>query len=322
MLWAALKRRSVLRLSGSDVEKVVHNVTTREGPGFCHLLSPQGRTLVDAFVVRVAEKELLLEMGSSVEENVRKHLKLFSFRLDLQIKTETQFPHVVHVSGARPWLGDQGPGLVIPDSRMPDAWRVYTLDETWFGSRGLLSNPSLYETRRILNGVAEGPEEIPYNKAIPLEFNLDRQGGVMFDKGCYLGQELVARTHTVGVVRKRLTPVWLSAVPPPANFTSGPGVAEKDVLDFLESGSLGEAIRPRTFSSGSKEGEEEEGGMYDQIQTSKGKSCGKVVLVSSQFPSLGLAMLRQQYVGSENAGSERLSLQGVPCWPLVIRRTD
>ena len=46
-------------------------------------------------------------------------------------------------------------------------------------------------------------------EAIPLEYNLDGLQGVSFEKGCYVGQELVARTHWSGAVRKRLMPLAL-----------------------------------------------------------------------------------------------------------------
>ena len=59
-------------------------------------------------------------------------------------------------------------------------------------------------------GVCEGSEEIPTAKATPLEFNLEYMHGVSFHKGCYLGQELTARTHHTGVIRKRIMPVKLS----------------------------------------------------------------------------------------------------------------
>ena len=42
---------------------------------------------------------------------------------------------------------------------------------------------------------------------MPLEYNLDALNGISHTKGCYVGQELVARTHNRGVVRKRLMPV-------------------------------------------------------------------------------------------------------------------
>ena len=44
-------------------------------------------------------------------------------------------------------------------------------------------------------------------EALPLEYNLDGVNAVSFDKGCYIGQELTARTHFTGVIRKRIMAV-------------------------------------------------------------------------------------------------------------------
>lgn len=44
-------------------------------------------------------------------------------------------------------------------------------------------------------------------EAIPLEYNLEGLNAISFDKGCYVGQELIARTHNRGVIRKRLLPL-------------------------------------------------------------------------------------------------------------------
>ncbi|KAL2902204.1 hypothetical protein RDABS01_011713 [Bienertia sinuspersici] len=60
---------------------------------------------------------------------------------------------------------------------------------------------------RLEKGVAEGPNEIPKGEAIPLEYNLAGLNAISFDKGCYVGQELVARTHHRGVIRKRVLPL-------------------------------------------------------------------------------------------------------------------
>lgn len=68
--------------------------------------------------------------------------------------------------------------------------------------------PSSYFLHRCKLGVAEGAE-IPRAKALPLEYNLDYLRGVSFHKGCYIGQELTARTHHTGVVRKRILPLGL-----------------------------------------------------------------------------------------------------------------
>ncbi|CAM8882359.1 unnamed protein product [Rhodiola kirilowii] len=60
---------------------------------------------------------------------------------------------------------------------------------------------------RVENGVAEGSTEIPKGEAIPLEYNLVGLNAISFDKGCYVGQEFIARTHHRGVIRKRLLPL-------------------------------------------------------------------------------------------------------------------
>ncbi|XVE64998.1 hypothetical protein DITRI_Ditri07aG0146500 [Diplodiscus trichospermus] len=60
---------------------------------------------------------------------------------------------------------------------------------------------------RLEKGVAEGSTEIPKGEAIPLEYNFAGLNAISFDKGCYVGQELIARTHHRGVIRKRLLPL-------------------------------------------------------------------------------------------------------------------
>jgi folate-binding protein YgfZ len=61
--------------------------------------------------------------------------------------------------------------------------------------------------RPCLAGSAYITARVCAGTAIPLEYNIDWLNGVSYDKGCYVGQELVARVHFGGLVRKRLYPV-------------------------------------------------------------------------------------------------------------------
>lgn len=73
---------------------------------------------------------------------------------------------------------------------------------------------SEYVQLRYALGVGEGVLDLPPANCFPLESNGDYLHGVSFQKGCYIGQELTARTHHTGVVRKRLMPFLL-----PSTFT-------------------------------------------------------------------------------------------------------
>lgn len=64
----------------------------------------------------------------------------------------------------------------------------------------------VYQLYRTLNGVPEGPIDFPPEHALPFESTLDFLNAISYDKGCYLGQELTARTRFTGVTRKRLFP--------------------------------------------------------------------------------------------------------------------
>ncbi|KAJ4954614.1 hypothetical protein NE237_011397 [Protea cynaroides] len=82
------------------------------------------------------------------------------------------------------------------------------------------TNEQNYVRWRYEKGVAEGSTEIPKGEAIPLEYNFARLNTISFDKGCYVGQELIARTHHRGVIRKRVLPLRFVD-------ESGTGISEK-----------------------------------------------------------------------------------------------
>ena len=94
---------------------------------------------------------------------------------------------------------------------------------------------SEYKLLRYRLGVCEGSQEIPFAKATPLEHNVAYMHGVSFQKGCYLGQELTARTHHTGIIRKRIMPLEFSQEI--SNFVEGSVEEEKilnEKVDFVK----------------------------------------------------------------------------------------
>jgi len=72
-----------------------------------------------------------------------------------------------------------------------------------------------YDLLRLRLGLPDGSRDLVVDKAILLESGFDELGGVDWDKGCYMGQELTARTKYRGLAKKRLMPVAFDAPPPP-----------------------------------------------------------------------------------------------------------
>ena len=66
---------------------------------------------------------------------------------------------------------------------------------------------ALYKRIRYYLGLPEGAAEFKAGEGLPLEANADLSHGVSFSKGCYVGQELTARSRFVGVIRKRVAPI-------------------------------------------------------------------------------------------------------------------
>ena len=71
-----------------------------------------------------------------------------------------------------------------------------------------------YHHLRISLGIPDGSNDIKVEQSTLLECGFEELNGVDFDKGCYMGQELTARTKYRGLIKKRLMPIEISGTPP------------------------------------------------------------------------------------------------------------
>ncbi|XP_065486269.1 putative transferase CAF17, mitochondrial isoform X1 [Caloenas nicobarica] len=204
---------------------------------YAHALNVQGRCLYDLILYRLHESpgeepHILLECDDGVLDAVQKHLKLYKIRrkvniapcLDLSLWAVVPREPAGDIAGSLAKCGDQA--LVLtPDPRTEVmGWRLITkkganLSEIIPGSH--IGNIQDYHTHRYKQGIPEGVKDLPPGVALPLESNLAYMNGISFTKGCYVGQELTARTHHVGVIRKRLLPVHFASPLPKDNVPEG-----------------------------------------------------------------------------------------------------
>ncbi|XP_002939357.1 putative transferase CAF17, mitochondrial isoform X1 [Xenopus tropicalis] len=223
------ERRGLLQLRGPDPAMFLQGLITNdvqrlaEGALYAHLLNVQGRSLFDVILYRLPTEHsetsaILLECDVAAVGPIQKHLSLYNFRRKVIIcpcpelsvwavisgsqKQDTQMPDLPSsvICAADPRVEAMGFRLVAQSGENPKK----LLPETETGSY------NEYTKHRYEQGVPEGVQDIPPGVALPLESNLVYMNGISFSKGCYLGQELTARTHHTGIIRKRLLPIRFS----------------------------------------------------------------------------------------------------------------
>ena len=210
---AFLPDRGVIEVSGPDrvafLQGLVSNDMTQAAPGravWTALLTPQGKWLADFFVVAEGETLLLDAEAGQVAELVQR-LSRFRLRSKVTLR-DASAAWLVHAAwGAAPVAGD----VIAPDPRLPEAgWRVL--------ARAPLAADATaedYDRHRLALGLPDGSRDMEREKSVLLEAGFDELRGVSWSKGCYMGQELTARTRYRGLVKRRLVPVAVDGPMPP-----------------------------------------------------------------------------------------------------------
>lgn len=220
---AHLPDRAVLAISGADrvtfLQGLVSNDVAEVAPGravWAALLTPQGRWLADFFLYEEAEgQRLLMDCAAAQADMLRQKLARYRLRSDVSIDP-TGF--AVHAAwDAVPPMIDSAIGA--PDPRLADAgWRL-VLPHPAPGA----ADHAAYDSHRLGLGLPDGARDCEEGKTLLLEANFEALNGISWTKGCYMGQELTARTHYRGLVKRKLLPVTGAALPPPGTVLTHDG---------------------------------------------------------------------------------------------------
>jgi tRNA-modifying protein YgfZ len=210
MLIAELPYRGVIEIGGEDkatfLQGLISNDINLVMPTqaiYATLLTPQGRFLFDFFITE-KNGTFLLDVESAHLEALLKKLSLFKLRSKVILKARPDLKiYALWGEGNLPMEAYPDPRLKVLGARLIGQTEPNALVEE-------------YDLHRLKLGVPEGGIDMLPEKAILLESGLDELNAVSWTKGCYMGQELTARTKYRGLVRKRLFPVKIEG-PAPEN---------------------------------------------------------------------------------------------------------
>jgi tRNA-modifying protein YgfZ len=227
-------RRAFLQgLVSNDVEKVSH-----ASARYAALLTAQGKYLHDFIMVEAGES-LWLDAEAGRLTDLKKRLSLYRLRakasLDEQLDLAVAAVFGEGASAALDLSGESGAarsfasGVALVDPRLATLGARAILPRVI--ARAQLAEASLteasfeaYDRLRLSLGIPDGSRDLVAEKSILLESGFDELNGVDWQKGCYIGQELTARTKYRGLIKKRLMPVQIDGpAPAPGTIVSADG---------------------------------------------------------------------------------------------------
>lgn len=217
--------RSFLQgIVSSDTEKV-----TPEQTAYGAFLTPQGKYLFDFFMAECSGLTIIETERARIPDFV-KRLNLYKLRAKVTIEdVSSQYciaaafgPQALETLALPPRPGACTAfqsGIVFTDPRLVEAGArlIVPVDET-VAITSLAAfrqaEPEAYDTHRIKLGLPDSSRDLIVDKSMLLENGFDELNGIDWNKGCYMGQEVTARTKHRGLVKKRLFPVSIDGAAP------------------------------------------------------------------------------------------------------------
>jgi folate-binding protein YgfZ len=223
---AFLPDRGVVKVSGDGARDFLNGLVTtdvaalRPGQGrFGALLTPQGKIVVDFLITEAPLGDgggFLIDCPRALAQGFADKLGFYKLRAKVAVENLSD-----NLAVLAAWDGDLSikPDLAFADPR--DAalgWRILApadlVQKVADAMSATLVDSAAYEAHRIACGAPRGGLDFIYGDAFPHETNMDRLRGVDFDKGCYVGQEVVSRMQHRGTARTRTVRVMLDGPAP------------------------------------------------------------------------------------------------------------
>jgi tRNA-modifying protein YgfZ len=228
---AFLPDRGVVKVSGEDARNFLNGLITtdleelRPGLGrFGALLTPQGKIVTDFLITEAPPGHgggFLIDTPRALAKGLADKLGFYKLRAKVVVENLSDSLGVLAAWDGEPAMQ---PDLSFADPRNAAlGWRILIPEELKQKLADLMGaelvDSDVYEAHRIATGVPRGGLDFMYGDAFPHETNMDRLHGVDFDKGCYVGQEVVSRMQHRGTARTRTVKIILDGPSPEPGAT-------------------------------------------------------------------------------------------------------
>ncbi len=220
---ALLPDRGVVKVAGDGVRDFLHGLVTADilnlAPGaarYCALLTPQGKIIADFIAVEAPAGDgggFFLDVPRAQAGTLVEKLNLYKLRAKVMIEDLSQTLGVLAAWNGGAGNGGQAKvGLTYADPRLAALGvrvmlQPHRAADAAAGLGATIVPADEYEAHRIALGVPSGGVDFGYGDAFPHEADMDQLGGVDFEKGSYVGQEVVSRMEHRGIARTRAVPV-------------------------------------------------------------------------------------------------------------------
>ncbi|MET4289905.1 folate-binding protein YgfZ [Bradyrhizobium sp. LB8.2] len=223
---AFLPDRGVVKVAGEDARNFLNGLVTTDvdklKPGlgrFGALLTPQGKITVDFLITEAPAGHgggFLIDCPKPLADGLATKLKFYKLRAKVTVENLSDDLGVLAAWDGKP---SAQPDLAFADPRNGElGYRILIPEDLKQKLSDLIGaelvDAAAYEAHRIALGVPRGGLDFMYSDAFPHETNMDRLSGVDFDKGCYVGQEVVSRMQHRGTARTRSVKVLLEDLSP------------------------------------------------------------------------------------------------------------
>jgi folate-binding protein YgfZ len=227
---ALLPDRGVVKVAGADARTFLNGLLTTdvgkvtpEQARFGALLTPQGKIIIDFIIAEAPAGDgggFFLDCPRALAPSLVEKLNFYKLRAKVICEDLSE---VLGVMAFWDGAGATEYGLIYADPRLPALGQRAMLPPHLAKDAAAdlgaeLFEAQAYEAHRIAQGVPRGGLDFIYGDAFPHETDMDQLAGVDFEKGCYVGQEVVSRMEHRGTARNRVVPVTA------ANFAPDAGV--------------------------------------------------------------------------------------------------